>query len=143
MRAECRKDDFIMKKIFICSPFRGDIEANTAKVKFYAMILAKAGSIPIAPHLYFPQFLDENSQSERMTGIEMGVELMNECDEVRVYGFNITEGMKFELNHAREKRIPVRLYDEEMNIVNVRTLSVDDRATREYRNAIEGLRLMK
>lgn len=73
----------------------------------------------------------------------MGVELMNECDEVRVYGFNITEGMKFELNHAREKRIPVRLYDEEMNIVNVRTLPVDDRATREYRNAIEGLRLMK
>lgn len=132
-----------MKKIFICSPFRGDIEANTAKAKFYAMVLAKSGSIPIAPHLYFPQFLDENSQNERMTGIEMGVELMNECDEVRVYGFNITEGMKFELDHAREKKIPVRMCDEEMNFVNIRTLPVDDRATKEYRRAIEGLRLIK
>ena len=132
-----------MKKIFICSPFRGDIEANTAKVKFYASVLARVGSIPIAPHLYFPQFLDKNSQSERMTGIEMGVELMNECDEVRVYGFNITEGMKFELDYAREKKIPVRLCDEEMNFVNIRTLPVDDRATKEYRRAIEGLRLMK
>ena len=73
----------------------------------------------------------------------MGVELMNECDEVRVYGFNITEGMKFELDHARVKKIPVRLCDEEMNFVIISTLPVDDRATKEYRNAIEGLRLMK
>lgn len=143
MRAECRKDDFIMKKIFLCSPFRGDIEANTAKVRFYATIIVKAGSVPIAPHLYFPQFLDENSQSERLTGIEMGLELMDDCDEVRVYGFNITEGMKFELNHAREKRIPVRLNDEEMNPVNIRTLPIDDRATEDYRNAIKGLHLVR
>ena len=51
--------------------------------------------------------------------------------------------MKFELDHAREKKIPVRLCDEEMNFVNIRTLPVDDRATKEYRRAIEGLRLIK
>lgn len=143
MRAECRKDDFIMKKVFICSPFRGNIEANTKKAKFYATILARAGCIPIAPHLYFPQFLDENSLTERMTGIEMGLELMDECDEVRVYGFNITDGMKFELDHARQKGIPVRLYDGDMDVVNIRTLPIDERATDDYRRAIKGLRLMK
>ena len=32
----------------------------------------------------------------------MGLELMDMCDEVWVFGFKITEGMRFELEHARE-----------------------------------------
>lgn len=43
------------------------------------------------PHLYFPAFLDENNPNERMTGIEMGLELMDSCDEVYVFGFDITD----------------------------------------------------
>ena len=130
-----------MKKIFICSPFRGDIKVNTEKAKFYAGVLAKSGNIPIAPHLYFPMFLDENSATERMMGIEMGIQLMNTCDEVRVYGFNITEGMHFELNHARKKGIPIRLYDDEMNLVNTSMLALDDRATADYRTVVKDLGL--
>ena len=51
--------------------------------------------------------------------------------------------MKFELDHARVKRIPVCLYDENMNRVNLRTLPIDERATTEYRRALKGLRLVK
>lgn len=93
------------------------------------------------PHLYFPAFLDENNPSERMTGIEMGLELMDSCDEVYVFGFNITEGMKFELDYAAKKKKPVRLYDDNFNAVNVRTLAIDERATPEYCMAVQGLRL--
>lgn len=132
-----------MKKIFICSPFRGDIEENTKAAQFFAKVIIGTGRIPIAPHLYFPQFLDEGNPNERMNGIEMGLELMDVCDEVYVLGFNITEGMRFELNHAREKRIPVRLYDEYMNAVNLRTLPIDERANADYRRIIKGLRLVK
>lgn len=132
-----------MKKIFICSPFRGDIEENTKAAQFFAKVIIGTGRIPIAPHLYFPQFLDEDNPNERMNGIEMGLELMDVCDEVYVLGFNITEGMRFELNHAREKRIPVRLYDEYMNAVNLRTLPIDERANADYRRIIKGLRLVK
>lgn len=132
-----------MKKIFICSPFRGDIEENTKAAQFFAKVIIGTGRIPIAPHLYFPQFLDEDNPNERMNGIEMGLELMDICDEVYVLGFNITEGMRFELNHAREKRIPVRLYDEYMNAVNLRTLPIDERANADYRRIIKGLRLVK
>lgn len=132
-----------MRKIFICSPFRGNIEENTKAAQFFAKIIIQTGRVPIAPHLYFPQFLDEENPNERMNGIEMGLELMDVCDEVYVLGFNITEGMRFELDHARAKRIPVRLYDEYMNAVNLRTLSIDERATSEYRRAIKGLRLVK
>ncbi len=132
-----------MKKIFICSPFRGNIEENTKAAQFFAKVIIGTGRIPIAPHLYFPQFLDEDNPNERMNGIEMGLELMDVCDEVYVLGFNITEGMRFELNHAREKRIPVRLYDEYMNAVNLRTLPIDERANADYRRIIKGLRLVK
>ena len=132
-----------MKKIFICSPFRGNIEENTKAAQFFAKVIIGTGRIPIAPHLYFPQLLDEDDPNERMNGIEMGLELMDVCDEVYVLGFNITEGMRFELNHAREKRIPVRLYDEYMNAVNLRTLPIDERANADYRRIIKGLRLVK
>lgn len=132
-----------MKKIFICSPFRGNIEENTQAAQFFAKVIIGTGRIPIAPHLYFPQFLDEDNPNERMNGIEMGLELMDVCDEVYVLGFNITEGMRFELNHAREKRISVRLYDEYMNAVNLRTLPIDERANADYRRIIKGLRLVK
>lgn len=93
-----------MRKIFICSPYRGNIEENMKKAKFYGKIVIGTGRIPVIPHLYFPTFLDENNPNERMTGIEMGLELMDSCDEVYVFGFDITEGMKFELDHARKKK---------------------------------------
>ncbi len=47
------------------------------KAKFYGKIVIGIGRIPVIPHLYFPTFLDENNPNERMTGIEMGLELMD------------------------------------------------------------------
>lgn len=131
------------KMVFICSPFRGNEKENVAKAKFYARVAIGIGAIPIVPHLYFPQFLDEKKAAERMDGIEMGLELMDCCDEVWVYGFNITQGMEFELDHARETKVPVRLYDLDMNRVNIRTLKIDERATKEYMASIKGLKLLK
>ena len=132
-----------MKKIFICSQYRGNIEENTKKAIYYAGIIAKSGSVPIVPHIYFPIFLDENNPNERMTGIEMGLELMDSCDEVYVFGFDISEGMKFELEHAKAVRKSVRLYDLNFNPVNIRTISVDERADSRYRSMIKGLKLTR
>lgn len=56
----------------------------------------KQGFLPIAPHLYFPQFLDENYEQERTLGIEAGIELMQYCDEMWVYG-ELADGMKKEI----------------------------------------------
>lgn len=70
------------KKIFICSPYRGRVEENKKNAVSYARITAMSGDVPIVPHLYFPSFLDDNIPNERMTGIAMGLELMDMCDEV-------------------------------------------------------------
>lgn len=95
-----------MKKIFICSPFRGDLKGNSEKAARYCRKAYEEGCLPIAPHLMFPQFLNEGSLKERTDGISMGMKLMQECDEVWVYG-KTTEGMAQEVKFAVEHGIPV------------------------------------
>lgn len=85
-----------MKLIFICSPLRGDIEGNQKRAKEYARAVALEGNIPIVPHIYFTEFLDEYSEVERTLGILMGIELMRLCDEMYVYG-EPTTGMIMEI----------------------------------------------
>lgn len=131
------------KIIFICSPYQGRVEENKKNAVRYARITAMSGDIPIVPHLYFPSFLDDNDPNERMIGISKGLELMNICDEVHVFGFNITEGMKIELDYAKEIRKPVRFYDINFNPVNVKTITVDERANAKYREIIRNLKMLK
>ena len=53
------------------------------------------------------------------------------------------EGMKFELDHAKETRKPVRLYDTDFNPVNVKTIPVDERADARYKGIIRNLKVLK
>lgn len=90
-----------MKRVFICSPFRGDVKGNTEKARRYCRSAYEAGCLPIAPHLLFSQFLDEMNEAERAAGIAMGQELLLDCDEVWVYG-QVTAGMEQEIRFAVE-----------------------------------------
>ena len=85
-----------MKRVFICSPYRGNIVENTHNAEHYCKMAIKAGFLPIAPHLYFTRFFNEDSEEERDIGIAMGIELMHLCDEMWVFG-KATEGMKREI----------------------------------------------
>lgn len=62
-----------MKQIFICSQYRGDIEENKKNARRFARIAVLCGYCPIAPHLFYPQFLDDNDEEERLLGITTGV----------------------------------------------------------------------
>ena len=90
-----------MKKVFISSPFWGDVESNTEKARAYSRAAYEAECIPVAPHLLFPQFLNEDDEQERAAGIAMGLELLLDCDEVWVFG-TATEGMEQEIRFAVE-----------------------------------------
>lgn len=70
------KGKTFMNKIYICSPYRGDTEKNIENVKRYCQYCAWDG-IPIAPHLYFTQFLDDNSMTDRHRGMRWGLELLD------------------------------------------------------------------
>jgi len=97
--------------IYICSPCRGDIEKNIIKAQGYCREAVELfpDVIPIAPHVYFTQFLDELNPDERALGMDMGIALLDICDELWVYGIeNPSEGMSREIEYAREHGIPIR-----------------------------------
>lgn len=128
-----------MEKVFICSPMKGDVEKNLKLTKFAARVLIGSGYIPIAPHLYFPQFLDDSDQYERIKGIKMGVELMKECDRMWIIGTTITNGMEYEINEAKKAKVPAILYDEKLRQIDPATILLDDRLDADYCRIVKGL----
>lgn len=129
-----------MKKVFVCSSYRGDIKKNTEKATYAARILCKSGYMPVVPHLYFPRFLDDNDPDERIHGIELGIELMKDCDMIWLLGPTITQGMEYELQVAKEIQIPVRIYDDQLRQINPKTLILDERVDEHFRSAVKGLK---
>ncbi len=95
-----------MKKIFICSPYRGNVRKNVRAARSYCRKAALLGFIPIAPHLLFTQFLDDCVESERNLGIEAGIALMKTCESVWVFG-EPSQGMLTEIALAAICGIPV------------------------------------
>ena len=51
--------------VYICSPYAGDIAGNVDAARRYSRFAVDKGYIPIAPHLLFPQFLDDADPDER------------------------------------------------------------------------------
>ena len=97
-----------MKKVFICSPLRGDIERNIMRALDHCREAAELGVLPIAPHAYFTRFLDDSVPQERALGMKLGQELLGMCDEVWAYNLErMSAGMAEEIALARELGIPV------------------------------------
>lgn len=98
------------KLVYICSPLRGDYEKNTENAKAYCRLVMKylPNVIPIAPHVYFPQFMDDADAEERRLGMAAGIVLLGKCDELWAFGIeNPSKGMRAEIEYAKEHGIPV------------------------------------
>lgn len=98
--------------IFVCSPYRGDVEANVNNARAYCRFVVEQGGIPFAPHLLFTQFLDDNVPLERDAGICLGLEMLELCDELWAFG-DISMGMGFEITKGLKIQKPVVYFDEQ------------------------------
>ena len=96
---------------YVCSPYRGDVETNTEKARAYSRELYESGYTPIAPHLLFPQFLNDNNPAEREAGMQMAAALLPQCKVLAVCGGEITEGMAQEIQTAERLGIPILTLD--------------------------------
>ena len=104
--------------VYICSPYAGGIKNNTAAARRYSRFAVEAGYIPIAPHLLFPQFLDDDNPQERELGLFFGNALMSKCSEVWVFGEHISEGMAAEIKRAKWKNYRLRYFTEDFKEVH-------------------------
>ena len=90
------------KFVYICSPYRNNPRVNVMRARNYCKFAVAKGKLPLAPHLYFPQFLSE--ATERDKAMQMNFELLKLCGELWVFGDEITEGMAMEIDRAKKVR---------------------------------------
>ena len=100
--------------VFICSPYAGDIPENERRTRKYCKFAVDQNYIPIAPHLLFPQFLDDRDPKERSLRLFIGCVLLTKCAELWVFGEHVTDGMAVEIEKAERRLIPIRYFTEEM-----------------------------
>ena len=98
--------------VYICSPFSGDEEGNTAKAKKYSRFAVDAGVIPFAPHLLLPLYMKE--ETERELAMFMNMVFLGRCEELWVFGSSITEGMQVEIKKAQKKNMKIRYFTEDL-----------------------------
>ncbi len=94
--------------VYVCSPLRGNVERNIYKAIGYSKYIYRHGGIPLAPHVIFTTFLDDNDPRDRAAGMEMGLELLAICDELWAFGDKVSEGMAGEIAAAEELGLRVK-----------------------------------
>lgn len=106
-----------MKLVYIASPLRGenpsgkDYEKNIRQATKYCENACSLGVLAFAPHLYFTQFYNDTIPEQREKGLEMGLSMLEKCEELWVMGTHISQGMRGEIAHAKSLGIPI--YDVE------------------------------
>lgn len=104
------------KMTYVCSKYRAKNEVEMQQHIMDAMEACRAvherGDIPVAPHLYWPRFLDDNDPQDRDYGIAAGLEALKRCDEmiviIRQEGPEeewISQGMQAEITAAAKTGI--------------------------------------
>lgn len=99
-----------MKLVIIESPYRGDIEANTAFARRCVRDSLMRGEAPIASHLLYtqPDVLNDDVPTERAWGINAGHAWLRACDLVAVYnGRGTTRGMHQAITAAEKLGVPI------------------------------------
>lgn len=90
--------------IYVCHSFSTDPDTNAHLIRRQCRQIAESRLVPLAPQLFLPQFLDEDTERELALGICF--ELIGLADEVWVYG-EATDGMRLEIAEAERLGIPV------------------------------------
>ncbi len=101
-----------MRRVYICSPYRAENDAELDRNINYARELTRqaieSGLAPITPHLYMTQCLDEGEPWERELGMAAGEALLKGCDFVLAgIRHGISEGMRAEIKVAEMAGIEV------------------------------------
>lgn len=99
-------------RVFVCSPYAGCINQNVHNARMYSRFVFLCGCMPITPHLMYPRFLEDKDTRERDAGIQMGLILLDFCNEIWVFGQRISNGMRREIAFAEAHGILVRYFSD-------------------------------
>lgn len=98
-----------MPRIYTCHRFASDRVGAADNLRRICREIVQEGCIPVCPQLLLPEFIHE--ETERDLALRLCQEMVRGCDEVRVYGRDLTPGMRIEISFAELLGIPVRFMD--------------------------------
>lgn len=77
-----------------------------AVAREFCRVAVTRQKIPFAPHLLFPQFMNDRNPGERELAMFFNRILLAHCEAVWVYAGNLSAGMRQELQWARSLGLP-------------------------------------
>lgn len=102
-------------RVYIMSRYRAEtekeLEFNREVARHYAKRVIHEGKKPVAPHLFYTQFLDDGIPEERECGLKFGLADLRNSQEflcVIIDGI-VSDGMREEIREASRLGIPGKI----------------------------------
>lgn len=112
---KAKKAESYRPVVYICSPYsQGCINDNIENARRYSRFAVDRHYIPIAPHLLFPQFMDDTLREDRQTAMFMDLVLLTKCSQLWVFGDIRSKGMQQEIRWAKRRHMTIRYFTEEL-----------------------------
>ena len=113
-----KEERLFLPLVYICSPYAGDVEKNTERAKLYSRFaVMERNAIAFAPHLLLPLYLSDDDPEQRELALFMDIVFLGKCNELWVFGETITNGMQREIDKAKQRRMTIRYFTEELEEV--------------------------
>ena len=104
---------------YICSPYSGNVEMNVELARNLSAYAVRCRRIPLAPHLLFPQFMDDTDPWERDLALFFNRVLLSKCEAMWVYTPRVSPGMKTDFCWAHKLEITITYFDHNFAEVNL------------------------
>ncbi len=111
--ARADRQSAFLPMVYICSPYSGDVECNVMKARKYSRFAYEQKTIPMTPHLLYPQFMNDSDPTEREDAMHFNYVLLGKCNELWVFGDVISKGMEHEIGIARKRKQKIRWFSED------------------------------
>ena len=107
--------------VFICSRYAADNDEdkkrNITIAKDLVRIALDRDFVPFAPHLFFPEYLNDDDPQARSKGLRCGFSFLNWCSMVWMHVSNgISGGMSEENKQMAHKKIPIAIVESDLII---------------------------
>lgn len=103
--------------VYISSAYSGDERRNINSARLYSRFAVSMDKIPVAPHLLFPQFMDDTDDFERKLAMHFNYVLIGKCSEMWIFGEKLSRGMREEYEIAKRRNMKIRWFNTDLEEV--------------------------
>ena len=93
------------------------MQANVELARQFCELAVAAGKIPFAPHLHYPQFMDDADPDQRELAMFFNRVLLAKCEALWAYVGHVSPGMRLEIGWARDLELPIKFFDSDFKEV--------------------------